>query len=120
MASCKAANSDFAESSIDYLTRIYGTELKAVMDIARSDKKYAIPLNADGEMPAQALYAIQNEMACTLTDILLRRTGIGTLGNPGSRVLETIAEMASKELKWSAERIDSELEKAVKALSLPD
>jgi len=120
VASCKAANSDFAESSIDYLTRIYGTELKAVMDIARSDKKYAIPLNADGEMPAQALYAIQNEMACTLTDILLRRTGIGTLGNPGSRVLETIAEMASKELKWSAERIDSELEKAVKALSLPD
>jgi glycerol-3-phosphate dehydrogenase len=117
--SAKAANSDFDESSIDYLARIYGTEFNDVMKIARSDKKYAVPLNADGEMPAQALYAIRQEMACTLTDILLRRTGIGTLGNPGTGVLETIAEIASRELKWGAARIDNELEKAVKALSLP-
>ena len=89
------------------------------MRIARSDKKFAAPLNADGEMPAQALYAIRQEMACTLTDILLRRTGIGTLGNPGTVVLDTIAEIASSELKWSAARVDNELEKAVEALSLP-
>jgi glycerol-3-phosphate dehydrogenase len=118
--SAKAANSDFNQSSIDYLARIYGTEFNNVMAIARRDKKYAAPLNADGEMPAQALYAIKQEMACTLTDILLRRTGIGTLGNPGTGVLETIAEIASRELKWSAARVDNELEKAVKALSLPD
>ena len=120
VASCKAANSDFAESTVDYLARIYGTEFNNVMKIARGDKKYAAALNADGEMPAQVIYAIKDEMACTLTDILLRRTGIGTLGNPGQGVLETIAEMASRELKWSAARIDNELEKAVKALSLPD
>jgi glycerol-3-phosphate dehydrogenase len=118
--SAKTANSDFDGSSMDYLARIYGTEFNDVMRIARSDKRFATPLNADGEMPAQALYAIRQEMACTLTDILLRRTGIGTLGNPGTGVLETIAEIASRELKWSAARIDNELEKAVKALSVPD
>ena len=118
--SAKTANSDFNQSSMDYLARIYGTEFNNVMAIARRDKKYAAPLNADGEMPAQVLYAIKQEMACTLTDILLRRTGIGTLGNPGTEVLETIAEIASRELKWSAARVDNELEKAVKALSLPD
>jgi glycerol-3-phosphate dehydrogenase len=117
--SAKTANGDFNESSIDYLARIYGTEFSDVMRIARSHKKYAAPLNADGEMTAQALYAINNEMACTLTDILLRRTGIGTLGNPGSKVLESMAEIAAGELKWSTARIDLELEKAAKALSVP-
>ena len=117
--SAKTANSDFDESSIDYLARIYGTEFNDVMGIARSDKKYAEHLNADGEMPAQALYAVKNEMACTLTDILLRRTGIGTLGNPGARVLEAVAEIAARELKWNTSRIDRELETAAKALSLP-
>jgi glycerol-3-phosphate dehydrogenase len=120
VASAKTANQDFSGSTVDYLARIYGTELTGVMDITRSDKKYATPLNADGEMPAQILYAIKNEMARSLTDILIRRTGIGTLGNPGSSVLESIAETASRELNWSAARIDNELEKASKALSLPD
>ena len=118
--SAKTANSDFNQSSIDYLARIYGTEFNNVMEIARSDNKYAAPLNADGEMPAQVLYAIKNEMACTLTDILFRRTGIGTMGNPGSEVLETVAGIAARELKWNSARNDLELDKAIKALSLPE
>jgi glycerol-3-phosphate dehydrogenase len=120
VASAKAANSDFNESAVDYLARIYGTEFNDVMGMARSDKKYAAPLNADGEMPAQALYAVKNEMACTLTDILLRRTGIGTLGNPGAGVLETVGEIAARELQWSSTRTYRELATAAKALSLPE
>ena len=118
--SAKISSSDFSESAVDYLARIYGTEFNDVMKIARSDRKYAEPLNADGEMPAQALYAVKNEMARTLTDILLRRTGIGTLGNPGSKVLETVVQIAARELKWDTARVDSELEKAAKILSIPE
>ena len=118
--SAKISGSDFSESAVDYLARIYGTEFNDVMKIARSDRKYAEPLNADGEMPAQALYAVKNEMARTLTDILLRRTGIGTLGNPGSKVLETVVQIAARELKWDTARVDSELEKAAKTLSIPE
>ena len=117
--SAKTANSDFNQSSMDYLARIYGTEFNNVMAIARKDKRYAEPLNAGGEMPAQVLYAVKNEMARTLTDILLRRTGLGTLGNPGAGVLDTVAETAAKELKWSPQRTSLELETAVKALAVP-
>lgn len=117
--SAKISSSDFSETAVDYLARIYGSEFNDVMQIARSDRKYAEPLNADGELPAQALYAVKNEMARTLTDIVLRRTGIGTLGNPGPKVLETVAGIAARELKWDAARVDSELEKAAKALSVP-
>ena len=51
VAAAKTANSDFNEPAVDYLARIYGTEFNNVVEIARSDKKFAVPLNADGEMP---------------------------------------------------------------------
>ena len=112
VASAKSANSDFSASTVDFLSRIYGTEFNQVMDIARSNVKYATPLDADGEMLAQVLYSLKNEMACTLTDILIRRTGVGTLGNPGPKVIEAIAEIAARELNWNTARLDRELEKA--------
>jgi glycerol-3-phosphate dehydrogenase len=120
VASAKVSNSDFSKPAMDYLSRIYGTEFNNVMEIARSDEKYAVPLNSDGEMPAQVVYAIKQEMARTLKDILIRRTGIGTLGNPGSTVLESIAEIAARELNWDTARVDRELELAEKALSVPN
>jgi glycerol-3-phosphate dehydrogenase len=120
VATAKASNDDFSKPAVDYLSRIYGTEFNNVMEIARSDKKYAVPLNADGEMLAQVIYAIKQEMARTLKDILIRRTGIGTLGNPGSRVLESIAEIAARELNWDTARVDRELEIAGMALSVPN
>lgn len=117
--SAKQAYRDFPESTVDYLARIYGTALPKVMEIACSDKLYSVALNSEGEMPAQAVYAIRQEMARTLMDILIRRTGIGTLGNPGSSALERLAEIAALELRWSPSRVDQELETAHRALSLP-
>jgi glycerol-3-phosphate dehydrogenase len=116
----KASNRDFPEGTVDTLARIYGTELPKVLELARSDAQYAVPLDADGEMPAQVLYAIREEMACTLMDILIRRTGIGTLGNPGARVLEAVARIAARELRWDNTRLERELDTATKALSLPE
>jgi glycerol-3-phosphate dehydrogenase len=115
----KLSYREFSEAAIDYLARMYGTELPNVMGIARSDKALAAALNADGEMPAQALYAIRHEMARTLMDVLIRRTGIGTLGHPGKDVLEKVAGIAARELGWDRGRLDRELELADQALSLP-
>lgn len=112
-------NGDFPPRAIDYLARIYGTELDKVLAIARENKKLAEPLNADGEMLAQVVYAVRHEMAKTLKDILLRRTGIGTLGNPGEKVLKMVAETAAKELKWNRARMMKELAEVKKALTIP-
>jgi len=38
VAEAKASYSDFPDHAVDYLARIYGTELSQVMEIARSDK----------------------------------------------------------------------------------
>jgi len=115
----KLRNHDFPESTIDYLGRIYGTEVNSVLGIARSGKSLADPLNDDGEMVAQVIYAIREEMALTLKDILLRRTGIGTLGNPGPKVLRKVATAASKELGWSDARLKKEISEVKAMYQLP-
>ena len=58
-------------------------------------------------------------MARTLSDILFRRTGLGTLGHPGDTALKSILELSQKELNWPPARVDQELETANKSLLLP-
>jgi glycerol-3-phosphate dehydrogenase len=119
LATAKSTFSNFPAPTVDFLARIYGTELPAVMEIACSDEQYAVVLDSDGEMSAQVLYAIREEMALTLADILIRRTGIGTLGYPGDQVLETIAQIAARELKWDRSRLEREMEATRYLLTVP-
>ncbi len=119
LAKSRRENADFNPGAVDYLARIYGTELGKVLAIARERAELAEPLNADGEMLAQVVYAVRFEMAKTLKDIILRRTGIGTLGNPGEDVLKKVGKIAAKELNWSRERLTKELALVRKALAVP-
>ena len=112
-------NSDFKSSTVEFLARHYGTEYPAILDIARNNPEFAIPLNPDGEITAQVIYSIREEMAYTLEDILLRRTGIGTLGNPGNKISELVARLAADELGWNNERIVQEVDKVTKIITPP-
>ena len=62
---------------------------------------------------------MRHEMARTLKDILFRRTGLGTLGHPGDKVLKRVADLAAKELKWNSARLKKELREAAEALAVP-
>jgi glycerol-3-phosphate dehydrogenase len=114
-----AGNADFRESTVRYLVMNYGTEYSRVLAIAREDKSLAVPLSADGEIGAEVVYAIRYEMAKTLTDILMRRTGLGTLGDPGDAVVKKIARIAAKELKWNEARVKKEIAAAKQTLAVP-
>jgi glycerol-3-phosphate dehydrogenase len=112
-------NDDFEPKTVEFLGRNYGTEYGRVLDIARRDRSLANPLDDDGEIAAQALFAIRNEMALTLGDILFRRTGIGTLGHPGKEVLQTITDVAATSLKWDHARKKREIETVEERFILP-
>jgi glycerol-3-phosphate dehydrogenase len=49
-------------------------------------------------------------MACTLADVVLRRTEAGTAGSPGRAALERAARVVSPLLGWSRERANTEIE----------
>ena len=116
----KENNKGFDIRTLDYLGRNYGTESAKVLAIAGSKKELGRPLNSDGEILAEVVYAVKEEMALKLTDILLRRTGFGTLGNPGKDLLKTIADTAAKELGWSDLKKKEEIKDAEDKLNLPE
>ncbi|PKN71521.1 MAG: glycerol-3-phosphate dehydrogenase [Deltaproteobacteria bacterium HGW-Deltaproteobacteria-12] len=113
-------NKDFSGPTLEYLSRNYGTEYAAILELAREDSRLADTLNADGEILAQVTYAIRQEMALTLSDIVMRRTGIGTLGNPGKEVLQKVAAIAARELNWDAGKIKQEISDVNNLLKLPE
>ena len=119
MSTVQKDHPDFPKQTLEYLGHSYGTELNNLLSLARKKKEWSEPLNHDGEMLAQVVYAARNEMAQSLNDIIFRRTGLGTLGHPGSEILEKIAHTAAAELQWDNSRIDSEIEAAERTLQIP-
>ncbi len=112
-------NPDFAGQTLEYLARNYGTEYAKVLRLARDDQALGEILNADGEILAQIIYAVKHEMARTLSDIVMRRTGIGTLGHPGEAVLRKAAAAAAPILGWDGERIEREIAQVNDLLKIP-
>ena len=90
-----------------HLARNYGARIGELLQIIDADPTLARPL-ADGlpEIGAQVVHAQRCEMAVALADVVLRRTGLGTLGNPGEVALGTAARLMGGTLGWDrAERM---------------
>jgi glycerol-3-phosphate dehydrogenase len=116
--SCIKKYSELPEKTADYLARVYGTEIDNMLSVA-GDKSMVKALTKEGEILAQVVYAVKNEMAFKLTDILFRRTGLGTLGHPGREALNSIADLSGKLLKWSSDRKKEEIAEAERLLKKP-
>jgi glycerol-3-phosphate dehydrogenase len=57
----------------------------------------------------EVVYVIRTEMAHRLTDIVLRRTGLGAMGHPGDEAVHECARIAGLELGWDATRLADEV-----------
>jgi glycerol-3-phosphate dehydrogenase len=55
-------------------------------------------------------HAVREEMAQTLSDVVIRRTGLGAAGYPGDAVAGDIAIRMQQLLRWSDERLNDELD----------
>ena len=97
------------EASSDHLARLYGARLDGVMALAGRRPELAKSLSPSGDIAAQILFAVREEMALTLEDAIMRRTGIGQLGMPGADSLAAAASIMAEELRWSDERKAAEI-----------
>jgi glycerol-3-phosphate dehydrogenase len=61
---------------------------------------------------AEIVHGIRQEMAQKLTDVIMRRTELGSFGHPGEEALRTCASIMSRETGWSDSRALSEMEEA--------
>ena len=94
-------------ATLQHLARNYGARMDEVLHLADADPALARPL-AEGlpELGAQVVHAVRAEMAVQLEDLVLRRSGLGTLGNPGETALSAAARLMGRLLGWDrAERM---------------
>jgi glycerol-3-phosphate dehydrogenase len=68
-----------------------------------------VKLNQSGDTPAQIMFALRDEMALTLEDMVMRRTSIGQFGKPDTAVLEKVASLMAAQLGWSDQKKADEI-----------
>jgi glycerol-3-phosphate dehydrogenase len=109
---------DLTARTINRLVRNYGSMSYEVLSLRETNGAMATPLATCPLLAAQVRYAVSDEMAQTLGDVVLRRTDIGTTGYPGRSVLETCAAVMGQILSWDQDRIEHELDE-VEAIYAP-
>ena len=95
--------------NIDHLARLYGTRVREVLALGVSRPDLREALSETGDIGAQVLFAIREEAALTMDDVVMRRTGIGQLGDPGAERLQRVADLMAAELGWDNARKAQEL-----------
>ena len=69
-------------------------------------------------LKAEVIHGVRDEMACKLSDVIFRRTDLGTAGHPGTEALEICASAMSAELGWSAARARAETEETTRTFRI--
>lgn len=97
----RARYSEVPSELVEHLARQYGARAGEVLALAAGAPELAAPLRPGlPEIGAQIVHAVRTEWALELTDVVLRRTGLGQVGDPGLRALETSARLMAPERGW--------------------
>ena len=98
-----------ARATVEHLVHHYGTELDEMMgSVNASDAVERLSPNRES-VAAEVVFAVEHEMARRLDDVIFRRTGLGTIGNPGHACLRRCAELMARWLRWTEAVIDEEV-----------
>jgi glycerol-3-phosphate dehydrogenase len=99
---------DLDEEIIRHLIFNYGSTYLEVLQ--HLNPEHCPKQEQTAVLEAEVLYGIRTEMAQKLSDIVFRRTELGTTGFPGDAMLRFCAEVMKCELDWSQSRMEEELE----------
>jgi glycerol-3-phosphate dehydrogenase len=100
-----------------HLAKLYGATGEKVLDLLRSNDKLREPLSNGGQdVAAQIAYAVREEKAVHLTDLLFRRLELGYGPQRWGPASETASRVMARELGWSEEIRLAELERYKKEL----
>jgi glycerol-3-phosphate dehydrogenase len=98
----------------DRLLKLYGVRAAEVLKIAEDDPNLLTPLSPIESVEtaligAEVLWAFREEMAQTLSDVLLRRTMAGYGPRVALDVVEPAAQVAVNHLGWTQQRAEREV-----------
>lgn len=106
----RAAALQLNDAALRHLVGLYGSRADGVLAIAEGDARLAEPICPHGpSIAAQALYAVREEAATTLADVLLRRTPVGLAACLAMDCLDRVAQLVGGAAGWNAARRDDEI-----------
>jgi glycerol-3-phosphate dehydrogenase len=92
-----------------HLVRIYGARHRGLLELVRAEPALGERVReGHPDILAQVAFAVDQELASGLCDVLLRRTGIGTVEHIGEEALGRVAAVAARRLGWDASRVAAE------------
>ncbi|MBT8082997.1 MAG: glycerol-3-phosphate dehydrogenase [Gammaproteobacteria bacterium] len=96
-------------SGIDRLLEVYGGRAAAIAEICDNEPEFARALDdARTVLAAEVAFAIREEFAGTLEDIVFRRMMIGLGADQGRALYDAIAVLAAAEYGWDPERLEEQ------------
>jgi glycerol-3-phosphate dehydrogenase len=99
-----------SESGVKRLISIYGGRAIGVVELGQRHKDLAHCIDADRRiLAAEVVFAIREEMARTLVDIVYRRMMVGLDADQGRALYDAIATLAAAEFKWDPGQLASRL-----------
>jgi glycerol-3-phosphate dehydrogenase len=114
-----ARRSGLDPEQIQNLLETYGRRYLAVLEIAARAPELTERLcKQNPDIRAQLLYAVEHELTQTLSDFLLRRTGIGTGACMGLDCCRQIAVWMGEARGWDARRVEWEIQAYLDEIAL--
>ena len=103
-----------SERGIERLLSIYGGRASGISALCEGDAALARAMDAnDTVLAAEVVFAIREEFAKSLTDIVFRRLMIGLDADQGRPLYTTIADLAAGEFGWSDDEKSRQLDELV-------
>ena len=93
----------------DRLARDHGSAYGEVLRLVNERPELGARIGGTDVLRAEVVHAARSEMVCKLSDAVFGRTGIATVGDPGSSELEECAMLVGAQLGWDASRREREV-----------
>jgi glycerol-3-phosphate dehydrogenase len=106
----RALHMDVPLPIIRHLIRLYAEGAAEIIHLTHERPGLEAPLASSTEtLKAEVVHVIRHEMALRLSDIVVRRTGLGSAAKPPEDALSVAAQVAAGELGWDAARTAQEV-----------
>lgn len=100
-----------SDTGIERLLHIYGGRAAAIAELAQTSGDLAGTLGpGERVLAAEVVFALREEFALTLTDVVFRRMMIGFDADQGRSLYTEVAALAATEAGWSPERKAQQLD----------
>lgn len=95
---------------VSRLIDLYGSRYERVLALTEENPALKQTFGENGRyMLAQVVYAVREQMALSVADVMLRRMGCGLDADAGFSGLEVVARCMAAELLWNEAKIQAEM-----------